>query len=1071
MEVFKMFKRKTILLLISLIVGILTISGVSASEMLNDAADEVGIYDVSFQSDFSDDLKNCNDDSSLLEETEIYEDDVYYPGFECSSYYNDAYVNVTLPKKANGNLVVSLIEYDDDYEETVNEIGNVKLVDGKASFKLPCSELISYEYKAEYTGDDYNLDELNNWITVMPKVNVNHILWIEDDNYMSFEMPNDEQLKLLLYREGNLLTETVIKNGSKLKLDNLILGDSDYYLEYYKLENGEYDWYGDYSLYLEVRQDNPEFKLNVTVDDALFKSDNTNIRIALPNSHNNYYDDMITVIVDGDKSKAITSDSSDFYIHINDLDYGEHTVDVICKADNYYKEAKASTTFNISYLIFNVDESVEYGRSPIYIESIENVTGYVLCYIDGKLYDINFIDKNYYYSDSFNLNTGKHEYELIYSGDDNYRPLSKKGSFNVDYDLFMENHYLKYGENQIEVYINEYATGNLIMVLNGKSYSAKINDSRAIFTIPNLPAGEYPVNITYSGNDKLNSKTINGLIEISYEIQIENEYVSLALPQNADGNLNVFLFDNYDDYSDYDYCMIYGEPFDGVILDQYSIPLKNGKAYLSLKDLENGEYYVIAEYTGEDYPVSSFSSQIWVENQYDDIKIDVPETIVMNQNAYVTVTLPDKYDKSLLNMKIVSYIYTDDTGELEVISEASGVTSVKIPTSKLGYYTLKVKYDDYDFDEIYFEVLPLKINAPDMYGELLLGDIISVEMPKDAKGRLQLEFYEYGTMYLEKTFNSSESKDGKVSVEITNLTSKDYRIFIHYFDEVYGNYTTSLPVTVKGHNSQFNIDAIKTQNSTEINIKLNDDASGIVVLNILDKIYDAKVNKGIATVNILKINVKSFAADIWYSGDEKYRPIIKTVNVNVKTTPNISAPSVSLTYNNAKKIKITLTDEEGKFISGKSVVMLLNNKIYKGTTNEKGYVSISLPTNLVPKSYKALITFAGDDSYLPHNITAKIKVVKATPKLTAKKTTFKVKTKIKKYSIILKNNKNKVMKKVKVTLKVNGKTYKAVTNNKGKATFKITKLTKKRTFKAVVKYSGNKYYKSVSKTVKLTVKK
>lgn len=35
------------------------------------------------------------------------------------------------------------------------------------------------------------------------------------------------------------------------------------------------------------------------------------------------------------------------------------------------------------------------------------------------------------------------------------------------------------------------------------------------------------------------------------------------------------------------------------------------------------------------------------------------------------------------------------------------------------------------------------------------------------------------------------------------------------------------------------------------------------------------------------------------------------------------------------------------------------------------------------------------------------------------------------------------MKKVKLTLKIKGKTYKATTNSKGKATFKITKLTKK----------------------------
>ena len=62
------------------------------------------------------------------------------------------------------------------------------------------------------------------------------------------------------------------------------------------------------------------------------------------------------------------------------------------------------------------------------------------------------------------------------------------------------------------------------------------------------------------------------------------------------------------------------------------------------------------------------------------------------------------------------------------------------------------------------------------------------------------------------------------------------------------------------------------------------------------------------------------------------------------------------------------------------------------------------------------------------------------------------------------------MKKAKVTLKVKGKTYKATTNAKGKATFKITKLTKKGTFKATVKFAGNANFKAVTKKANIKVK-
>ena len=126
---------------------------------------------------------------------------------------------------------------------------------------------------------------------------------------------------------------------------------------------------------------------------------------------------------------------------------------------------------------------------------------------------------------------------------------------------------------------------------------------------------------------------------------------------------------------------------------------------------------------------------------------------------------------------------------------------------------------------------------------------------------------------------------------------------------------------------------------------------------------------------------------------------------------------------------------------------------------------------MVPKTYTATITFAGNSNYAKSTKSVKVTVKKATPKLTAKAKTFKVKVKTKKYTVTLKNNKGKVMKSTKVTLKVNGKTFTAKTNKKGVATFKITNLKKKGTFKATIKYAGSKYYNKLTKTVKITVKK
>ena len=63
------------------------------------------------------------------------------------------------------------------------------------------------------------------------------------------------------------------------------------------------------------------------------------------------------------------------------------------------------------------------------------------------------------------------------------------------------------------------------------------------------------------------------------------------------------------------------------------------------------------------------------------------------------------------------------------------------------------------------------------------------------------------------------------------------------------------------------------------------------------------------------------------------------------------------------------------------------------------------------------------------------------------------------------------MKNIKVTLKVNKKTFTAKTNKKGVATFKITNLKKRGKFTAVIKYAGNKYYNKLTKKAKINVKK
>ena len=185
--------------------------------------------------------------------------------------------------------------------------------------------------------------------------------------------------------------------------------------------------------------------------------------------------------------------------------------------------------------------------------------------------------------------------------------------------------------------------------------------------------------------------------------------------------------------------------------------------------------------------------------------------------------------------------------------------------------------------------------------------------------------------------------------------------------------------------------------------------------------------------------------------DEIYAKNSTTVNVTVrKIATEIESSAVTTVYNVDKNLIVTLKDADGKPISGASITVDLNgDKTY--STDKKGQITVSTK-GLAPKAYTAKITFNGNSTHDKSNKNVKVTVKKATPKITAKAKTFKTTTKTKKYSIVLKNNVNKPIKKATVYLKVNGN------------------LNKKGTYKAAVTYKGNKYYNKATKKVTIKVK-
>ena len=247
----------------------------------------------------------------------------------------------------------------------------------------------------------------------------------------------------------------------------------------------------------------------------------------------------------------------------------------------------------------------------------------------------------------------------------------------------------------------------------------------------------------------------------------------------------------------------------------------------------------------------------------------------------------------------------------------------------------------------------------------------------------------------------------------------------------------------------------------------------IIAVNGLEYSNATTNDKGIAEF-AFDLNAGEYEITFTFYGNETYGPKTTVGKITVAKKPTaFTAPNTSLLVTATKSgsdYKIVLKDNSGNVLAKQNVVITFNGKTSNAVTDANGAITYKLVA-AKEGSYQLSLSFAGNDNYAASTATATVKVTKEATKLTAKKKTFKAKVKTKKYTVTLKDSKGKAIKKVKVTLKVKGKTYKATTNAKGKVTFKIKNLKKKGKYTATVKFAGNNLYKAATKKVKITVKK
>ena len=465
-------------------------------------------------------------------------------------------------------------------------------------------------------------------------------------------------------------------------------------------------------------------------------------------------------------------------------------------------------------------------------------------------------------------------------------------------------------------------------------------------------------------------------------------------------------------------------------------------------------------------PIETFTIVV-VLKQDATVDIKMPSNMTVGDNVTVEVKLPaDAIGNVTLKV---------DGIDAATSSVVNGSANLTLSGLSAGNHTVEIAYsgdDNYSAANATGKITVLKKKATvdiEIPSNMTVGDnsTVEVKLPADAIGNVTLKVDG-------SEVSTAPVIDGSAILTLSGLSAGNHTVEIAYSgDDNYSvaNATGQIAVSKKNADVDITVPSqITVGDDANVNVKLPGDATGNVTVSVDGiEVATVAVSDGTAGVKLPGLAPGKHSVEISYSGDNKYNPQAKTATVTVnRQSSSLAAANVSTTYNVNKNLVITLTDANGNPVANEVVEVVLNSD-ENYTTDENGSIEINV-AKLVPKTYTAKITFKGNENMTGSSTTAGVVVKKATPKISAKAKSFKTTVKTKRYSITLKDNKGKAIKNAKVTLKVKGRTYKATTNSRGKATFKITKLTKKGTYKAVITYKGNDYYKKVTKKVKISVK-
>ena len=846
----------------------------------------------------------------------------------------DAVISVKLASDATGEVVITV--NGEDYTAAIeNGVASVTVSDLKAG---------DYTVAVKYTGDN-NYNEATGSaefsvlkITPEMDVTVEDIVFGED-LIVNAVLPVDATGEVVITVNG-VDYHVAIENGvASVTVSGLEAGDYTVAVKYAGDDNYNA---AEVTKGVNVAKANPA--LNVIIDSVDYGNVFT-INAVLTGVNNAPLDTNIIVTVNG-KNYIVAIVNGKGTFHADKLAAGSYNFNARFAGSNNYNEVSDSGKFNV----YKVDSAIgitvkdiNVGEDAVItVKLFSDATGELTVTVNGKDYTANVVNGRATVSVS-DLKAGNYDVVAKYSGDNNYNAAVATSSFTVSkVDSTMDvtvNDIVFGGDLIVDAVLPDDATGEVIITVDGTSYTAGINDGKATQVVKDLTAGSHVVVVKYAGDDKYTA------VEIAKGVNVAKAQPVLGVVIADVDYGNGFVIEAT-------LTGVNSAPLNGNVIvtvngKEYTVKVTDGKGIATGDKLAAGTYAFAAVWAGDDnYNIVTENGDFKVNKIDSSVAVNV-NNIKVGEELTVTVNVP-----------------SDATGDVTVsvdgkeynVAIENGKAVKTIADLKANDYTVTVKYsgdNNYNANQNTTEFTVSKISDYNMnitVPEFKEGvnSTINVVLPKDATGTVTVEIG--GKNY------TANVTDGVANVIIPGLGVGDYNITTTYSgDAKYDLMTKKGNITVIP-NVDVNLDVddvvMVYHDGTRLVAKLTD-YQGKPIVNAtiyfnINGVNYARTTDANGTASIaLNLESGAYPVIVAYNGSASYSKISK--NITVTINPSIIADDLVKMYKNDTKFSAKFLGSDGKVLANTTVKFNINGVLYTRTTNNDGVGSLAI--NLRPGEY------------------------------------------------------------------------------------------------------------------------